>query len=300
MYLFLLSDMLIVSDRKKSLFKKKGSKSKKEKGQVFSVRYEVEEVIRLDVVGVVTLTDLRYMKDSPEHSFKVTSPSRDHIFVAPDKETKMKWLNTVRTQILKNTPSDVRDSMIGYEHIVLEGTFFSACMIGRQDILKRLLETDVKAEEINALDSHGYTALHYAAKTGNASCMKLLCSSSLTIKDIASSRSEHEVPLHMTVTKEHAQCTNMLLEAGAKSSSRDATGRTALHRIVRNVSREVLFRSNLSIKPFDPIFRSKYDPLHDDETHTHTHTYTGTQSITSDEWRSCESSMYATPVEISM
>ena len=28
----------------------------------------------------------------------------------------------------------------------------------------------------------------------------------------------------MTVTKEHAQCTNMLLEAGAKSSSRDATG----------------------------------------------------------------------------
>lgn len=231
MYLFLLTDMLIVSDRKKSLFKK--GTARKEKGQVFSVRYEVEEVVRLDVVGVVTLTDLRFMKDSPEHSFKITSPSRDHIFVAPDRETKMRWLNTVRTQILKNTPSDVRDSMIGYEHIVLGGTFFSACMIGRQDILKRLLESDVKADEINALDSHGYTALHYAAKTGNASCMKLLCSSPLVIKDIASSRSEHEMPLHMTVSKEHAQCSQMLLEAGAKSSSRDATGRTALHRIVR-------------------------------------------------------------------
>ena len=204
MYVFLLSDMLIVSDRKKSLFKKK------EKGQLLSVRYEVEEVVRLDVVGVVTLTDLRFMKDSPEHSFKVTSPSRDHIFVAPNKETKTKWLNALKTQILKNTPSDVRDSMVGYEHIVLGGTFFSACMIGRQDILKRLLESDVKADEINALDSHGYTALHYAAKTGNSKCMGLLCSSPLVIKDIASSRSEHEMPLHMTVSKEHAQCTLVL------------------------------------------------------------------------------------------
>lgn len=237
MYIILLSDMLIVSDRKKNLFKKKSKGQKK----LFAETYQVEEIIRLDLVGAVTLSDLDYTTESSPHSFKITSGKRDHIFVAPDAATKDKWLGALKDQILALTPKDVLESMAGYEHIVLGGTFFSACMIGRKNVLEKLMSdatnqvantTAPMDMPINAFDSHGYTALHYAAKTGNAACMRLLCASPKVLKDIATKQPAHEMPIHMTARKEHAECTEMLLKAGAKAGARDATGKTALHLVL--------------------------------------------------------------------
>ena len=45
-------------------------------------------------------------------------------------------------RILALTPVDIISSMVGYEHVVLNGTFFSAAMIGRKDILRRLVRED--------------------------------------------------------------------------------------------------------------------------------------------------------------
>eukprot|EP00939_MAST-03C_sp_MAST-3C-sp1_P005150 g5150.t1 len=239
MYLFLLSDMLLVTDRKKSLFKK----GKKKKEKMFSVTYEVAEVIPLDQVGIVTLNDLAYLneKDS-DRMFSVQSPVREHRFVAQDRETKAKWLDALKTQLLELTSKEVIDSMIGYEHMVVNGTFFSSCMIGRPDILKKLVAmlppanaaTSVPAKDlaVNAFDSQGFTALHYAAHTGNAQCARILCAYPQVLKDFASKRPQHDMPIHMTAIKEHAECTKLLLESGATASVRDAQGRTPLDLVV--------------------------------------------------------------------
>ncbi|KXS09913.1 ankyrin [Gonapodya prolifera JEL478] len=90
--------------------------------------------------------------------------------------------------------------------------------------VRRLLER----EHVMARGSAGYTALHYAARTGNVEICRMLLASGA---DVNATTTELTVtPLHRAATKGHLAIVQLLLASGADASLVDADGKDALQR----------------------------------------------------------------------
>ena len=122
-----------------------------------------------------------------------------------------------------------------------EGARFNlhhACMIGDDDMTRSILNSGINP---NLQDVRGYTALHYACKTGQLSCMShLLCHSEdpIALLQVPSndgttalsmrSATFGETLLHLACKWKDKFVLQVLLEAGADPNAKDNSGLTPL------------------------------------------------------------------------
>ncbi|XP_026324021.1 ankyrin repeat domain-containing protein 39-like isoform X3 [Hyposmocoma kahamanoa] len=91
-------------------------------------------------------------------------------------------------------------------------------------------------EAVNALDNAGYTALHYAARTGNTDICKTLLYNGA---DINATTNGKATPLHKAAAAGKLATVKFLIQTGACVDAQDVDGQTALHKAVENKNHEL-------------------------------------------------------------
>ncbi|XP_012523112.1 ankyrin repeat domain-containing protein 39 isoform X2 [Monomorium pharaonis] len=105
--------------------------------------------------------------------------------------------------------------------------FHFPALEGDVDRVNRLLQ---KGVFVDAVDSAGYTALHYATRRGHVRVCELLLEHGAKVD--ARTRSMGATPLHRAACMGNVEVVDLLLRHGAAPNLTDADGRTALHRVI--------------------------------------------------------------------
>jgi len=105
-----------------------------------------------------------------------------------------------------------------------------ACQYDNYRFLKTIL--NFYELDLNAVDHHGYTALHIAAKHGHERCLNILILTNKVNLDLGGF--DCPCPLHLAVANEEIGCVRVLLQAGANvNATYGQKARTALHLAAR-------------------------------------------------------------------
>ena len=115
------------------------------------------------------------------------------------------------------------------EEVQFERSIQSAAAIGNVTRVKEICERS--PGHAVSQDTYGYTALHYAAKTGDV----VMCQFLLSIKGYplnAVTRSSGTTALHRAAMAGHDGVVSMLLGCGADANVVDSEGRTAYDKAV--------------------------------------------------------------------
>ena len=115
---------------------------------------------------------------------------------------------------------------------VLVGAGYAALLSPVLDAAKRGDVETLKAElrsgaDVNAAQADGFTALHWAAKTGNREVAEVLIAAGADIR--ATTRLGSHMPLHVAAATGKAEVAEALLEAGAPADAMISTGAQPLH-----------------------------------------------------------------------
>eukprot|EP01130_Rhizamoeba_saxonica_P004251 TRINITY_DN1743_c0_g1_i5.p1 TRINITY_DN1743_c0_g1~~TRINITY_DN1743_c0_g1_i5.p1 ORF type:complete len:136 (-),score=18.03 TRINITY_DN1743_c0_g1_i5:39-446(-) len=105
-----------------------------------------------------------------------------------------------------------------------------------------------KGADVNGKDSSGYTALHYAARSGNVDICKLLLRNRASAN--VSTLAGGVTPLHRAAYMGRTQVVQMLIDSGANVNLVDNDGNTALHKAVLKDQAQVvelLLRAGVSL-----------------------------------------------------
>ena len=102
--------------------------------------------------------------------------------------------------------------------------FVSTALDGDLNRLSMLLQK-VKAD---AVDSSGYSSLHYASRAGHLEVVKYLVAHGANVN--LPTRSNQSSPLHRACQQGHLLVVKFLLQKGADAGSQDSDGCTPLHR----------------------------------------------------------------------
>ncbi|TPX38471.1 hypothetical protein SeLEV6574_g07773 [Synchytrium endobioticum] len=84
-----------------------------------------------------------------------------------------------------------------------------------------------RRRDVNAKDSNGLTALHYAARTGSVDVIDALILAGASVNNTSSELDS--TPLHKACAGGHVGATKLLLKYRADPLARDHDGRTPLH-----------------------------------------------------------------------
>ncbi|XP_032529768.2 ankyrin repeat domain-containing protein 39 [Danaus plexippus] len=114
-----------------------------------------------------------------------------------------------------------------------ERSIWNAAFTGDQKRVQSLLDKSNNPKElVNSLDNSGYTALHYAARSGHLNICKLLLDHGAYIN--AQTRSGKATPLHKAACSGKKNIIMFLINNGAQIDLQDSDGKTVLHRVTEN------------------------------------------------------------------
>lgn len=105
-----------------------------------------------------------------------------------------------------------------------ESPVADAAQQGSVEQVRALLQ---QGADVNAAQSDGLTALHWAAMNNNREMVDLLLYAGATVRPLT--RVGGYMPLHLAARSGHAEVTEALLKAGADANAWTSTGVTALH-----------------------------------------------------------------------
>ncbi|XP_012546881.3 ankyrin repeat domain-containing protein 39 [Bombyx mori] len=107
-----------------------------------------------------------------------------------------------------------------------------AAFHGDKDRVQYLIDKANNAKEIvNAPDNSGYTALHYAARSGHLDICKILLQNGANINAVTHGK---VTSLHKAVAAGEVFVVKYLIQSGAKIDLQDNDGQTVLHKAVEN------------------------------------------------------------------
>jgi len=116
-----------------------------------------------------------------------------------------------------------------------ERGIWNAALNGETGRVRAMLERDRRLRD--ARDGSGYTALHYAARAGNADVVALLLGAGADPN--ATTCSGGASPLHRAAYMGREVCVEMLLRHGADPLLEDCDGKTALHKAIEREHKRV-------------------------------------------------------------
>jgi len=125
-----------------------------------------------------------------------------------------------------------------------------AAMNGFCEIVKCFMRAGA-AGQVNLSNDDGFTALQYAAKSGNQEIVRCLLSNRA---DVDAKNKFHQTPVMLAARHGHSVVAEMLLMAGASVERRDRGGRNALMMAARNghvATVEVLLKANANANMVD-------------------------------------------------
>lgn len=142
-----------------------------------------------------------------------------------------------------NNTLGVRQS---FNEMEFERGIWYAAQYNDLDRVKTLLK---KGVSVNAQDSAGYTALHYAARNGHYEICKILVENDAETN--VQTRCGRAAPLHRAAVQNHPDIVGLLLKHGANPNLKDADGYTALHKAITarsmSVCKMLIPRTDLSL-----------------------------------------------------
>ena len=114
--------------------------------------------------------------------------------------------------------------LVGAGHAALLAPVLDAAKRGDLETLKAELRSGA---DVNAAQGDGFTALHWAAKTGNREVAEVLIAAGADIR--ATTRLGSHMPLHVAAAAGQADVAEALLKAGAPAAIPTETGARAIH-----------------------------------------------------------------------
>ncbi|KAK7090121.1 hypothetical protein V1264_009963 [Littorina saxatilis] len=102
---------------------------------------------------------------------------------------------------------------------------WSAALSGQEEDVKKRLD---KGDDVNAKDKSGYTALHYAARSGHLQVCRLLLSHGSDVNSVTNTG--QATPLHRAAYMGHHDLVKLLLQHKADPLATDADFMTPLHK----------------------------------------------------------------------
>lgn len=108
---------------------------------------------------------------------------------------------------------------------------FAAAMVGRTELLKKLLEGNKTLATL--LSPDGWTALHLAAFFGQKDCAQELLNKGAPV-NAHSTNAMQNMPLHAAVAGNNPEVAQLLVERGADVNARQHGGWTPLHGAAQN------------------------------------------------------------------
>ncbi|XP_005102823.2 ankyrin repeat domain-containing protein 39 [Aplysia californica] len=113
------------------------------------------------------------------------------------------------------------------EELDFDRGIWSSALAGDIDDVTKKLKSDNGAH-VNDTDKSGYTALHYASRSGHLDICQLLLSHGANVNVRTSSSGA--TPLHRAAYMNHSQVVRLLLDHGADPLVIDCDGMTPLHK----------------------------------------------------------------------
>ncbi|KAK7484865.1 hypothetical protein BaRGS_00023908 [Batillaria attramentaria] len=113
------------------------------------------------------------------------------------------------------------------DEMEFERGLWSAALTGQTDDIENRIE---KGDDVNATDKSGYTALHYAARSGHIQVCRLLLRHGANVN--ATTNTGHATPLQRAAYMGHQSVVQLLLQHKADPLAVDTDGMTALHKAV--------------------------------------------------------------------
>ena len=98
---------------------------------------------------------------------------------------------------------------------------------------KCIIEASYDQNQVNKLDQHGYSPLHWSCIAGHSAVIRYLIDMGADV-DYASDSNLGVRPIHCACQYGHTLAVDMLLQAGADIDARDNYGRTPLILAVQN------------------------------------------------------------------
>ncbi|CAJ1372158.1 unnamed protein product [Effrenium voratum] len=106
----------------------------------------------------------------------------------------------------------------------------------RQGDMEAMERSVTEGASVNAVDTHGWSALHYTAAAGQLEVCKFLLHHS---SDVNSTLNDFSTPLMLAVEEGHLNVAKLLLSNGAMPWCKDETGFTAKDRCDKSIQTDV-------------------------------------------------------------
>ncbi|XP_068733040.1 ankyrin repeat domain-containing protein 39-like isoform X2 [Montipora capricornis] len=116
-----------------------------------------------------------------------------------------------------------------------ERGIWQAALDGNMKRVRSLLD---KGGDPDARDGSGYTALHYASRSGHADICLLLLERGANVN--AQTRSGKATSLHRAAYSGHSEVMKILIKHGADARICDSDGQTALHKAAEKMQKDVV------------------------------------------------------------
>lgn len=136
-----------------------------------------------------------------------------------------------------------------------ERGIWSAALEGNIARVRQLLASGTN---VDSIDMAGYTALHYAARSGSIDVCEVLLQSSANVNAVT--RAGLATPLQRAALAGKEQVLELLLKYGADPKLQDMDGRTALHRAAE-AGHVGIVKRLCQVCPELVNIRDKYDKL---------------------------------------
>ncbi|KYN15891.1 Ankyrin repeat domain-containing protein 39 [Trachymyrmex cornetzi] len=121
------------------------------------------------------------------------------------------------------------------DELYFERGLWTAALDGNEDRVLKLLQKGVFVDTPDT--TAGYTALHYATRSGHYHVCKILLQHGANVN--ACTRSLRATPLHRAASMGHIKILKLLLTYKADPNLTDVDGRTALHRAIPTIAGSV-------------------------------------------------------------
>ncbi|XP_018351735.1 PREDICTED: ankyrin repeat domain-containing protein 39-like [Trachymyrmex septentrionalis] len=121
------------------------------------------------------------------------------------------------------------------DELYFERGLWTAALDGDEDRVLKLLQKGVFVDTPDT--TAGYTALHYATRSGHYHVCKILLQHGANVN--ACTRSLRATPLHRAASMGHVKILKLLLTYKADPNLTDVDGRTALHRAIPMIAGSV-------------------------------------------------------------